>query len=206
MIDSILFDLDGTLWDSTQAICKTWNIILNDYTGIREPIEHSEIEKCMGLLLDDISCKLFPNETPAMQKQLIDKCCDLEVEYLAKYGGNLYPKLEATLAYLSNKYKLFIVSNCQSGYIESFFKGHGLKKYFTDFECAGNTGMQKGDNNKLIIQRNNLLSPVYVGDTAGDLLSARVAGIPFVYAKYGFGSVNEYEYAINKFEELTDIF
>lgn len=206
MTDSIIFDLDGTLWDATEAICKTWNIVLRDYPEIREPITVTELEGCMGLLLDDISRKLFPKETPALQKELITKCCDLEVEYLAENGGKLYPKVEETLCYLKDKYKLFIVSNCQSGYIESFFKGHGLDKYFTDMECAGNTGMEKGENNKLIIKRNNLKNPVYVGDTLGDLKSARDANIPFVYAKYGFGNVNEYEYAINKFEDLANIF
>lgn len=206
MIDSIIFDLDGTLWDSTDGICKTWNIILNEYGNLREPITVKELEGCMGLLLDDISRKLFPKESPAMQKELIDKCCDLEVEYLSEHGGMLYDGLEDTLKYLKQKYRLFVVSNCQSGYIESFFKGHNMSKYFDDIECAGNTGLEKGENNKLIIKRNNLKNPVYVGDTNGDLLSARVAGIPFVYARYGFGNVKEYEYVIDKFTDLKKLF
>ncbi len=206
MTDGIIFDLDGTLWDATQAICNTWNIVLKDYPGIREPITVKELEKCMGMLLDDISRKLFPNENADMQKELITKCCDLEVEYLSEYGGNLFPELESTLEYLYKKYKLFIVSNCQSGYIEAFFKGHNLYKYFLDIECAGNTGMDKGENNKLIIKRNNLKNSVYVGDTMGDLKSARDAGIPFVYAEYGFGEVGEYEYIIEKFSDLKKIF
>ena len=42
-----------------------------------------------------------------------------------------------------------------------------MAEYFEDFECAGNTGKPKGENNKLVIERNNLKSPVYVGDTQG---------------------------------------
>ena len=206
MIDSIIFDLDGTLWDETEAICNTWNIVLKQYPNIREPITVKELEGCMGMLLDDISRKLFPNETPELQKELINKCCDLEVEYLSQNGGKLFDELEKTLEYLSKKYKLFIVSNCQSGYIEFFFDGHGLKKYFTDFECAGNTGMEKGENNLLVIERNNLQSPVYVGDTQNDKISADVANIPFVYAEYGFGNVSGYDYIIRSFKELRDLF
>jgi HAD hydrolase, family IA, variant 1 len=206
MTDSIIFDLDGTLWNATEAICKTWNIVLKDYPDIREPITMKELESCMGMLLDDISRKLFPKESPKLQKELIDKCCNLEVEYLAEHGGNLFPYEEETLKYLSKKYKLFIVSNCQSGYIESYFDGHGFNKYFTDIECAGNTGLEKGENNKLIIKRNGLKCPVYVGDTQSDLDSARIAEIPFVYASYGFGAVKEYDYIIKSFEELQTLF
>ena len=85
------------------------------------------------------------------------------------------------------------------------FKAHKLDKYFTDYECPGRTGLSKGENNKLIIERNNLKNPVYVGDTEGDAESAKAAGIPFVFAKYGFGNVKEYQYAINKFEDLSTL-
>ncbi len=206
MTDGIIFDLDGTLWNATEQICKTWNMVLEEYPYIREPISVKELEGCMGLLLPDISRRLFTNESPKLQEELINKCCDMEVKYLSEHGGTLYPDLEKTLALLSQKYKLFIVSNCQSGYIESFYKGHGLQKYFTDCECAGNTGKNKGENNKLIIKRNELESPVYVGDTESDRLSATEADIPFVYAAYGFGNVKSYDYIINKFSELADIF
>ena len=117
----------------------------------------------------------------------------------------LYAKVEETLKELSKKYKLFVVSNCQDGYIECFFKAHKLDKYFTDYECPGRTGLSKGENNKLVIERNNLKKPVYVGDTEGDAESARVAGIPFVFAKYGFGSVEKYQYEIDSFQDLLTI-
>lgn len=205
-MDSIIFDLDGTLWDATEGICKTWNIVLKDYKGIREPITVKELEGCMGLLLDDISRKLFPNESPELQKELITKCCNLENEYLAEHGGKLFPELEETLSDLSKKYRLFIVSNCQSGYIEAFFKGHNMQKYFTGFLSAGDTGLEKGENNKFVIEKYRLKAPVYVGDTKGDETSARIAGIPFVYAEYGFGKAEHYEYKINKFSDLKKLF
>ena len=160
----------------------------------------------MGLQLDEIGKRLFKNVKDKLRKELMDKCCDLECVYLAKDGGNLYPNVEKTLKTLSEKYKLFIVSNCQCGYIESFYEGHNLEKYFTDKLSAGETGLSKGENNKIIIERNNLKNPIYVGDTQGDKQSAIDADIPFVYAEYGFGSVNGYDYKIEKFEDLVKLF
>lgn len=204
-IDSIIFDLDGTLWDSTEGVSKTWSLVLNKYDYERKEVTVEDLHSCMGKQLDEIGKILFPTLDSAIRKKLMDECCALENDYLGEHGGILYEKVEETLRELSKKYKLFVVSNCQDGYIECFFKAHKLDKYFTDYECPGRTGLSKGENNKLVIERNNLKNPVYVGDTEGDAESARVAGIPFVFAKYGFGSVEEYQYVINKFEDLSTL-
>ena len=108
---------------------------------------------------------------------------------------------------MSEKYRLYIVSNCQDGYIQCFFQANPrLEQYFTDYECHGSTGLPKADNIRLIVERHNLKSPVYVGDTLGDANASKGAGVPFVYARYGFGDVKEYDYAIDSFGELQQLF
>lgn len=204
-IDSIIFDLDGTLWNTLEGVCDVWNMILGKHPNIKRVISPSDMEKCMGYTIDVIGKKLFPDLDQSSQINLMKECCDAEQMYLGEHGGILYPKLEETLIALSEKYKLFIVSNCQDGYIQCFFKAHKLDKYFMDFECSGKTGLPKGENNKIIIQRNKLKNPIYVGDTNGDAESAIVAGIPFVYANYGFGNVEKYDYVIESFEDLLAI-
>ena len=77
-----------------------------------------------------------------------------------------------------------------------------LEKYFKDFECAGNTGLIKGENIKLVIEKHHLKNPIYVGDAQVDCDGAKLAGIPFVYASYGFGQVTSHDYIINEFTEL----
>lgn len=202
MIEGILFDLDGTLWDSTEAICKIWDTVLSQYPEIITRVTVKDLYGCMGLPIEAIGKKLFPNVDASLRQRLMSECCQLENQYLEKHGAMLYPGLEETLAQLSENFKLFIVSNCQDGYIQSFLKAHSLKRYFLDFECPGVTNLSKGENNKLIMRRNHIKEAVYVGDTAGDAESAKVAGIPFIYARYGFGTVNEYDYVIDKISDL----
>lgn len=204
-IDSIIFDLDGTLWDSIDGVCGTWETILSDYPNIKKVVTLKEIQGCMGLPIRDIGKKLFPDQDEELQMKLMEKCGEMEQVYLGEHGGKLYPNLEETLKKLTNNYKLFLVSNCMNGYIQCFFKAHKLDKYFTDFECIGVTGLSKGENNKLIIERNNLKSSIYVGDAEVDAESARVAGIPFVYARYGFGKVAKYDFAIDSFDEILTL-
>lgn len=201
-IDSIIFDLDGTLWNSIEGICEAWKTVLANNPNITGIVTPEDMQGCMGLPMDEIGKRLFPDLDDKFRTKLMKEFCETEQVYLGEHGGRLFPKLEETLEKLSKKNKLFIVSNCQDGYIQCFFKAHKLNKYFSDFECWGVTGLSKGENNKIIMERNNLKKPIYVGDTNGDAESAKVAGIPFVYARYGFGNVEEYDYVIDRFEEL----
>lgn len=204
--DGIIFDLDGTLWDSVDGILLTWNRVISRHGQFRPPITRQEQESLMGLPMDEIARRLFPGKNPAEQKSMMGECSREENEYLVIHGGSLYPGVRETLEKLSRKYKLCIVSNCQCGYIEAFLQAHDLGKYFTDHLSFGETGLTKGENNRIVIERNGFQNPVYVGDTAGDRRSAIDAGIPFVYAEFGFGNVEQYDAKIENFSELLDLF
>lgn len=203
--DGIIFDLDGTLWDATKPIKQSWNEVLQRHSEIkRKPITEEELGECMGLTMYKIAAKLFPNESEHIQKMLMDELCHYENEYLAQHGGILYDGLEDVLKKLHQNFRLYIVSNCQDGYIQAFIKAHHMEAYFDDTECWGRTRTSKGISNKILMERNGLKCPVYVGDTQKDAQSAKEAGIDFIYAAYGFGKVNDKDYIkkINKLKEL----
>ena len=205
-MDGIIFDLDGTLWDPIDTILKAWNYRIKENELIKSELTRTDLEGTMGLQMDDMSKKLFPYLNEEVRLQVIKDCFQTEEEFLLNQGGKLYPNVEKVLQSLSKFYNLYIVSNCQDGYIETFYEFHQLEKYFLDFENPGRTGLSKGENIDLIMKRNHLSNPVYVGDTEGDLNAARFAGIPFIYARYGFGQVSDYDGAIEKFDELIDLF
>jgi phosphoglycolate phosphatase len=205
-MDSIIFDLDGTLWDPIESVLEAWNKAITKNSKGAEGLTRRNLEGTMGLQMKEIGEKLFPGLREEDREQLLKELSRHEIPHLRNHGGSLYEHVDAVLEELSKKYKLFIVSNCQDGYIEAFYDYHGLDKYFTDFENPGRTGLSKGENIRLIIERNNLRKPVYVGDTEGDQKAAKEAGIPFVYASYGFGKTDSYEYLIESFDELLNIF
>lgn len=205
-VDGILFDLDGTLWDSVEGILLTWNRVITKNGQFRPPITRTELEGLMGLPMDEIARRLFPDQPGRVQTALMDQCAQEENEYLAQHGGILYPGVSETLKQLSASHKLCIVSNCQRGYIEAFLQAHGLELYFIDHLSFGETGLTKGENNRIVIRRNGFENPIYVGDTAGDRQSALDAEIPFVFCRYGFGSVPDYDWAISGFSELISLF
>ena len=204
MFDSILFDLDGTLWNAVPEVAKSWTLGLEQLGVDRPPITAEELFPCMGLLLPDIVERLLPGMGEEEKPRIISHCCQVENEYLARHGAALYPEEERVLESLSRKYALFVVSNCEKGYIEAYFSGSGMGKYFTGFESAGNTGLTKAENISLVIERHGLKRPVYVGDTALDCKSAEEAGVPFVHAAYGFGKAENVP-SIQNLGELEEL-
>lgn len=205
MKTGIIFDMDGTLWDSAENVAKCWDEVAKAQFPGRRDITTEDIKAVMGKTMDMIALELFPELTKQEREDIMDACCAKENEYLSRYGGILYPELESTLKKLSQKYHLYIVSNCQSGYIEAFFECHGLSQYFEDFECFGNNGLKKGDNIALVVKRNNLDRAIYVGDVQGDYDASVEAGVEFIHAGYGFGSIDAKVERIEAFNQLVPL-
>lgn len=205
MKKSIIFDLDGTLWDSTGCVCAIWNRVLNKYEDISLMIAQETVSKMMGKTMDEIGKTLFPNLTEERRQQIIADFGNEEVNYLSQKGAILYEGLEETLQILSLDYNLYIVSNCQDGYVDAFLHAHQLESYFKDYEMSGRTGLDKGHNIKLIMKRNTIDQAFYVGDTEGDEDATRFAGIPFIYASYGFGQAKNPDMIIHSIEELPKV-
>lgn len=202
--DGILFDLDGTLWDSVDQVILTWNRVIARHPGLRPPITRPEQEALMGLQMDEISRRVFPQEPPERQAALMEECVQEENQYLAQHGAMLYPSVPETLERLGQDHPLFIVSNCQAGYIEAFLQAHRLSHLFTGHLCYGDTGRSKGENIRTVVERFGLKHPVYVGDTQGDRDAAALAEVPFIHAAYGFGRI-DHPVSVKNFSELTDI-
>ena len=204
-MDSVIFDLDGTLWDSTETLVKIFNNELVGINEVQKPLTKKEVESAMGLRINEFIKKLFPYIDYDIRCKIAKIFEDNLSGYIKKEGGLLYNNLENTLGVLSKECQLFIVSNCQTGYIEAFLENNKLGGYFKGFESSGNTGMSKAENIKATIKRYSLDNSVYVGDTQLDCDSARIAGIPFVYASYGFGNVKSYDYIINDICEIKSL-
>ena len=123
---SLIFDLDGTLWDTTEQVSIVWNNVAKKYNI---EIEKFSIKSIMGLTTSEIISKLFNNDIE-LGKSFINDCQESENEYLSMHGGNIYVNTISTIKKLVKKFDLYIVSNCQDGYIQSFLYFYDLENYF----------------------------------------------------------------------------
>lgn len=203
---AIIFDLDGTLWDSRNEVVPIWNLVFSRYPEIPVRITEEDMLRFMGRTIWDIAAELLPELSPEARNRIMRECSVDETRYLRKHGATLFPRLKETLDKLQTLgYPLYIVSNCQDGYIEAFLEAHHLADYFLDFECPGRTGLSKGQNIKLVMERNQLKKVVYIGDTLGDYSATQEANVPFIHASYGFGQVPEAKYRLREIAELPQL-
>lgn len=199
-IKNIIFDLDGTLWDSREQIIEAWKNVIPDIN-----INAKDLDNLMGKTNAEYIKFLFPNYSDKEAEKCMKKCENEEVKYLTQFGAKLYDNIIPIIKDLSKSYKLFIVSNCQKGYIESFLEHYNLTEFFVDTECNGNTNKLKEENIKLLMDRNNLKQnqTCYIGDTQSDYNASLNNNIEFICCRYGFGKLPNYEKYVNKPEEIS---
>lgn len=205
MIEGIIFDVDGTLWDPTEEVAYSWNQAIKEQTDMDRTLTAEQLKREFGKPLEEIIDDLFPELAQIEQESLADHLYKYENKWVETAPCIVYDQMAETVRELSKKYKLFIVSNCQSGYIEAFLKNTGLGQYFADYTCPGDTGKLKGENIRIIMERNGIKEAVYVGDTQVDANACKEAGIPMIFAAYGFGQVEEEHVAIQSFGELLEL-
>ena len=205
--ESLIFDIDGTLWDSRGLVAEGWNARLRMEGLDRLCMSVEDLTPLFGKTAKDLADVLFAALPEEERMPLMDRCMDHELNYLWENECKIgYPGVKETLEELAKKYRLFIVSNSQSGYPQVCIDKLGIGHLIQGHLCFGDTGICKGETIKKLMADHNINSACYIGDTQGDADAAALAGIPFVYCAYGFGNVKEYWKSIGQFEELTTIY
>ena len=200
--EAFIFDVDGTLWDSVDVCVMSWNNAISEHSNYPPVVTREQLKCLFGKPMKEIFEAVFPGIPEEEQIRLAKYCEEYENRMLKEIPGTPYPGVADTIRELSKKADLYIVSNCQSGYIELCMEGLGIGEYIKDYACYGDNKVSKGENIRLLMERNGLENVVYVGDTQGDANACKEAGIPMIFAAYGFGEVENIEYQISNFTEL----
>ena len=98
------------------------------------------------------------------------------------------------------------MSNCPKNLIHEFLKWADLVEFITDEMAHGVNSMPKHHNINLLVEKHNLSNPIYIGDTLGDGIETRKAGLPFVLLTYGFGTTDDYDLKFDDFITFTEYF
>lgn len=201
--ESLIFDIDGTLWDSRALVAEGYNIQLR-----AEGLDHlcvtaEDLKPLFGKVMTEIADVILASVPMPQRYELMDRCMETENRYLHENPCNIgYPGVRETLKNLAKMHRLFIVSNSQCGYPELCIEKLGLGEYIQGHMCFGDTGSPKGETIRRLMERHGIQNAVYIGDTQGDCDAADQAGIPFIFAAYGFG---EPDHWVAKIDTPTDL-
>ncbi len=202
MKPALIFDLDGTLWDATVPITESWLIVGRKYFGPGYQLDVETVKGLMGKTMKEIADCLTPKDARYEDiAPFVEECFRYEREYLVDHPGALFPNELDVLIALSRTYVLYIVSNCQAGYIENFTKlvPEGL---FLGHRCWSDTKKEKQFTIRRLMEDYGIREACYIGDTDKDESASHLAGIPFVFASYGFGESFKPEAIATSFEDL----
>lgn len=200
----IIFDLDGTLWDTREITLKSASIVANKYHDIKE-ITMIEVEGGMGYSFEETAEIYMPYLDKDRREKYFRKIIDTNIDLINKEGTKLYEGVKDTIINLSKDYKLGIVTNNNDNYVKSFFKSSGLEEYFTDYMGAASYNLTKGEAIKKLVSKYNEKTNYYVGDIKQDMISSEDAGVTFIHAKYGFDKELETKYFINDIRKLPEL-
>ena len=197
----LIFDIDGTLWDSCEAVCESWRLSLRRRYGCFGSPDLSQVRSIMGMTPDEIAEKLF-SRFGSHAREVFDALSEDECAYLREHGAAIYPAVEETLRQLASSRRLFLVSNCQAGYIDAFLTASGLGELFSDSLCAGVSGKGKSENIRTLREKHTITQAIYIGDTRADESAARETDCRFIHAAYGFGEADAADAVACSFAEL----
>ena len=98
-----------------------------------------------------------------------------------------------------------VVNSMHAIITRNFLDHFGFWKYFEYIECYSNNMNDKGDNISLIVERNKIEKGYYIGDIQGDYDATMKAGLEFIHAAYGFGTIRQTVPELSEFRKLPEL-
>ena len=205
--ESLIFDIDGTLWDSTELVAKGYNRHVCRIGMPHLQVTGEYLKGLFGRTMTEIADVIFAEIEVPRRYEIMRSCMDEEHVVLEEDPCKIaYPGVVETMEKLAEKHRLFIVSNSQSGYPQLLIDKLGIGHLIRGHLCYGDTGTCKGETIRTLMNIHGITDAVYIGDTQGDMEASYMAGLPFVFCRYGFGTPEKFDAAVDSFPELEKLF
>ena len=184
MVKLILFDFDGTIVDSFDVV---YNIQKDLEKKFKLGVFTSK-RAFRDIYMGNFYVNLRKRTNKKDLSQYKAECEKLNIKAarrLKVFGG-----LKKALSVLKNKFRIVIVSSNFSPVIKKVLKKEGIA--FFDDVLGADAGESKVEKIKDCLKRFNTAKKdaVFVGDTVGDLLEARKAGVRTIAVAWGFHGKN----------------
>lgn len=207
---AFIFDFDGTLVDSEQAIYQC-------FQNITKQLAPGRIEYAKNILIgpplrDTASEILGPEHQNALEK-FVELFITMHDENVIQQTQP-YPSVNQVLKQLYTKnIPMALATNKRLAPTQKLIDHFGWRNYFNYIECSDsyNQIINKDKMIKNIIKKNSKFKKsFFVGDTDNDGKNANINNLIFIKANYGYGKNIEWQkikvkYCINNFSEILNL-
>lgn len=212
MIRLLIFDLDGTLVDTSRDIADALNYALEPVKVRRFSVE--EVKAMVGSGISRLLETLIPpeirKETPTIREEVIDRFVRYYSEHLLD-NTDVYPGVKETLSELGD-YKKAVVSNKREKFSIRVLEGLDILKFFDVVLGSDSVTEKKPSPVPMLeaLKRTGVSrdEAIIIGDSNYDIESGRTAGIRTIAVTYGYRSkdlLKEADFMIDSFPELLTL-
>ncbi|MEB3053043.1 HAD family hydrolase [Bacillus pseudomycoides] len=213
MLQSLIFDMDGTLFQTEKILELSLNDTFNHLRSLNlwdtvTPID--KYREIMGVPLPKVWEALLPNHSNEVREQTDAYFLERLVENIRSGKSALYPNVKEVFRYLKeNNCSIYIASNGLTEYLQAIVSYYNLDNWVTEtFSIQQIRTLDKGDLVKTIIKKYDIKKAAVVGDRLSDINAAKDNGLIAIGCNFDFAQEDELAQAdlvINDLMELKTI-
>jgi phosphoglycolate phosphatase-like HAD superfamily hydrolase len=213
MLQSIIFDMDGTLFQTDKILEISLEDTFNQLRSRNKWNKETPIEKyreIMGVPLPKVWEALLPNHAKEEREQTDAYFLQKLIENIRSGKGALYPNVTEVFSFLkSNHCSIYIASNGLTEYLKAIVSYYRLDNWVTE-TCSIEQidSLNKSDLVQNMIKKYSITNAAVVGDRLSDILAAKDNGLMAIGCNFDFAREDELSQAdivINDLIELKTI-
>jgi len=210
LTQAFIFDFDGTLVDSEQAIYQCFQSITKQLAP--ERMEYTK-NILIGPPLRDTASEILGRDHQNSLDEFVKLFIEMHDEQVIQHTQP-YPYVIEVLKQLHNQnIPMAVATNKRLAPTQKLMDHFGWNDYFQFIECSDSQSKNRTKDLMIkdIINMNNIFNECYfVGDTDSDGLSANLNQLKFIKANYGYGKKQDWSEvtifnSIDQFNEILKL-
>lgn len=210
MLQSIIFDMDGTLFQTDKILELSLDDAFNQLRLLNKWDTATPIDKyreIMGVPLPKVWEALLPNHSNEVREQTDAYFLKSLVENIRSGKGALYPNVKEVFSFLKeNNCSIYIASNGLTEYLNAIVSYYNLDNWVTEtFSIQQIESLNKSDLVQSIIEKYGITNAAVVGDRLSDINAAKDNGLVAIGCNFDFAQENELSQADIVIEDLLGL-
>ena len=213
----LTIDIDGTIYDVSDIVAEAFENGIQNFLDERRGLDlnfpdREEITKVLGLPMEEIFIKLFPDLNKKDLTALQDECTLSLVLMINDGGGIVFENVFPVLKELHEKgFILLVASNGRYEYVQAILQTHDLMQFFTypmvfpgDEDITDKSGVVAYYKEHF----EDDASFIMIGDRYTDRQAASDNNIPFIGCAFGHAGTEEIrdsKWIVHGFAEIPKV-